>query len=96
VKARMLVAVAVTLLMPLAGECSTPTADRQGPAGAQPDGYQDMTHVIVYRAPDQVPNIAIGCIGRYGFMTTLKNTSSSTSPSVSLVRFADYDKTCQT
>lgn len=92
---RAMIALAVLALMPLAGECSgTPTADRQGPAGAQPDGYQDMTHVIVYRAPDQVPNIAIGCVGAYGFMTTLKNTESSTSPSVSLVRFPEYDKVC--
>jgi hypothetical protein len=91
---RFLLAVVVLALIPLASECSEPTADRQGPNGAQPDGYQDMSHVIVYRAPDQVPNIAIGCVGAYGFMTTLKNTSSSTSPSVSLTRFPEYDKVC--
>jgi hypothetical protein len=90
--------VAAALLIPLAGECSEPTGDRQGPAGAQPDGYQDMTHVVIYRAPDQVPNIAVGCVGPRGFMTTLKNTTSGGSGAAApaLVRFAEYDKTCLT
>lgn len=93
----LLVTLMLVALIPLAGECDPqPTADRQGPNGAQADGYQDMTHVIVYRAPDKVPNIALGCVGTFGFMATLKNTDSSTSPSVALVRFPEYDKTCAT
>jgi hypothetical protein len=95
---RTLLAAGVAVLIPLAGSCSVPTSDRQGPNGAQPDAYQDMTHVVVYRAPDQVPNIAVGCIGAYGFMTTLKNSSDSGSGSAapSLVRFPEYDRTCGT
>lgn len=94
-----LAAVGAALLMPLAtGDCtSTPTADRQGPAGTQPDGYQDMTRVIVYRAPDTVPNIAVGCVGAHGFMTTLKasgSESNSGASAPSLIRFPEYDKTC--
>jgi hypothetical protein len=96
---RVGLAAATALLIPLAVACAgNPVADRQGPAGTQPDGFQDMTHVIVYRAPDQVPNIAVGCLGPYGFMTTLKNTSGGSSGSgsaaPSLARFPEYDKTC--
>jgi hypothetical protein len=93
---RALLTLILMALIPLAGECGAqPTADRQGPAGAQPDGYQDMTHVIVYRAPDTVPNVAVGCIGAYGFMTTLKaNSGGDGSGSPSLTRFPEYDKTC--
>lgn len=88
--------IAALLLVPLAPSCSTPVADRQGPAGTQPDGYQDMTHVVVYRAPDQVPNIVVGCVGAHGFMATLKNSSSSGSGAAapSIVRFPEYDKVC--
>jgi hypothetical protein len=101
VRARMLVVAVVTLLMPLAGECSTPTADRQGPAGTQPDGYQDAQHVTVYRNADTVPNVATFCLGRYGWASTLKASGSSSSDSSggaapSLVRFPELDKTCQT
>jgi len=93
-----LAAVGAALLMPLATEgCPSTTQDRQGPAGTQPDGYQDMTRVVVYRAPDTVPNIAVGCIGAYGFMTTLKASGGDTNSggsAPSLVRFPEYDKTC--
>lgn len=89
----------LSILSPLATDaaCGSTTADRQGPAGTQPDGFQDMTKVIVYRAPDTVPNIAVGCIGPYGFMTTLKASGGSTDSggsAPSLVRFPEYDKTC--
>jgi hypothetical protein len=92
-----LAAVGAALLMPLATDACGTTADRQGPAGTQPDGYQDMTKVVVYRAPDTVPNIAVGCIGGYGFMTTLKASGSDTNSggsAPSLLRFPEYDKTC--
>lgn len=93
-KTKLALLLATALLIPLAGECAPPTQDRQGPNGYQPDGYQDMTHVIVYRAPDQVPNVVIGCVGSYGFMATLKSSSDTKAPS--LVRFPEYDKTCAT
>lgn len=87
---------ALALLFGLAAQCSTPVEDRSGPNGAQPDGYQDATHVTVYRNADQVPNIATFCIGAYGFASTLKDTSSGGSGSAapSLVRFPELDKTC--
>ena len=86
----------LALLVPLANECaSQPTADRQGPAGTQPDNYQDAQHVTIYRNADLVPNVATFCVGQYGFIVTLKTGSSSgadTSPA--LVRFPELDKRC--
>lgn len=95
--ARTLLAAGLLILIPLAQSCAEPTADRQGPNGAQPDGYQDMTHVVIYRAPDQVPNVATFCLGGKGFVSTLKNSASSGSGSAapSLLRFPDYDRVCE-
>jgi hypothetical protein len=93
-KTRLALLMVSALLIPLS-TCASPTNDRVGSNGTQPDGYQDMTHVIVYRAPDQVPNIAVGCIGGYGFMTTLKaNSGGAGSGAPSLVRLPEYDRNC--
>lgn len=92
--------VCIAVLIGLAacsGMAQQPTADRQGPNGTRADGAADMTHVIVFRAPDQVPNVAALCLGPHGFVTTLKTTGSSGSTtSPVLVRFPEYDKTCAT
>jgi len=91
------VAVAAALLIPLVSGCpGQPTEDRQGPAGTQPDNYQDAQHVTVYRNADTVPNVATFCLGAYGWASTLKNDSSSGSGAAapSLVRFPELDKTC--
>jgi hypothetical protein len=86
---------ALALLAACGAMAQQPTADRQGPNGTRADGSQDMTHVIVYRAPDLVPNVATMCLGNYGFASTLKTGSTNggdTSPA--LVRFPEYDKVC--
>lgn len=86
---------AVLIVLAACGMAQQPTADRQGPNGTRADGSQDMTHVIVYRAPDLVPNVATMCLGNYGFASTLKTGSadgSNTAPS--LTRFPEYDKVC--
>jgi hypothetical protein len=92
-------AVVIGVVLPLtaAGSCgAVPTADRQGPNGTQPDNYQDMQHVTVYRAPDTVPNVATFCIGQFGFITTLKAGSADGSVTApSMVRFTELDSRCK-
>jgi|GEM_PF-4814944 hypothetical protein len=92
--ATLIIAVLVALAA-CSGMAQTPTADRQGPNGTRADGAQDMTHVVIYRAPDLVPNVAVGCLGAYGFMSTLKTGSTEAGvSSPSLARFPEYDKVC--
>jgi hypothetical protein len=99
---RLVLLTASALLIPLAGSCSpSVTEDRQGPAGTQPDGFQDAQHVTVYRNADTVPNVATFCLGRFGWASTLKASGSSDSGSSggaapSLVRFPELDKVCVT
>ena len=86
---------AAALLFLTAASCAAPTNDRTGPNGAQPDGYQDAQHVVVYRNADTVPNVAVFCLGAYGWASTLKADSGGAgSGSPSLVRFPEYDKVC--
>lgn len=88
-------AAATALLMPLANECTgQPTGDRQGPAGTQPDGYQDAQHVVVYRNADDVPNVAVFCLGPHGWASTLSGTDAAENKTAVLVRYPEYDKTC--
>jgi hypothetical protein len=95
---RLVLLAASALLIPLAGSCSSATEDRQGPAGTQPDGFQDAQHVTVYRNADTVPNVATFCLGRYGWASTLKSSDSSSGGGAapSLVRFPELDKVCIT
>lgn len=74
--------------------CGTATDDRTGPNGSQPDGFQDAQHVVVYRNADNVPNVAVFCLGAYGWASTLSGTDAGENKSSTLVRFESYDKTC--
>jgi len=92
-------AVVIGVVLPLtaAGACgASPTADRQGPNGTQPDNYQDMQHVTIYRGPDTVPNVATFCIGQFGFISTLKaDTSEGGVTSPAMIRFPEMDSRCR-
>jgi hypothetical protein len=92
-KTKLLLGLAALLLIPLQ-TCSTPTDDRQGPNGTQPDQYSDATHVTVYRNANNVPNVALFCLGPYGWASTLSSGDSGANKASALVRFESYDRVC--
>lgn len=89
-----LVASCAALTMGAGSSCGTATDDRTGPNGAQPDAFQDAQHVVVYRNADNVPNVAVFCLGAFGWASTLSGTDAGENKSSTLVRFESYDKTC--
>jgi hypothetical protein len=86
----------LTILVTLVACAGITTGDRTSGSGTQADSYQDARHVTVYNNADNVPNVAVFCLGPYGWASTLSGTDAGENKSAVLVRFESYDKTCAT
>jgi hypothetical protein len=67
---------AAAAVLLLVGGCSAMASDdRQSGNGTKPDRYDDLSNVVIYRAPDEVPNLVLACAGPYAFALTLNGTA---------------------
>ena len=82
--------VAVGIMLAAAG-CSAAREDRPSEAGGnQPDSWGDTTKVTVYRNVDKVPNIALFCVGKLRFASTLSGDREAGN----ILRLPEQDALC--
>ena len=87
-------AIAGAALIALAG-CSQATQDRPADAGGKdPDALRAATQVTVYLNADNVPNVALFCIDKMRFASTLSGGDSGKDKASSLLRLPDQDVVC--
>ena len=82
-------------LLLLAGCNPGATDDRQGGNGKTPDGYGDMTKVIVWRNADSVPNLAFFCAGGHKFVSTLSGGDNGVNKASNFMRLPEEDDDCK-
>ena len=73
-----------------AESCDQPATDR---SDRQPDGYQDVTNVVIWKNADQVPNVATFCADKLAYAATL---SSDGAKQPQLLRVPEHDAQCGT
>lgn len=78
----------ICVLIALAACAETPSDDR---TETKPDGYQDVTNVVIWRNADDVPNVATFCADHLAFASTL---SSDGTKAPQLVRVPEHDSAC--
>lgn len=89
---KILIAGAFAVLA-LAG-CGTATADREGGSGKEPDAMRDATSVTVYRNADSVPNVALFCVGKLRFASTLSGSDAGENKAATIIRIPEQDVEC--
>lgn len=90
-KIKSLTAALVGAAVLLVGCGSSATDDRKSGKGATPDGYKDITNVIVYRNADKVPNLALWCADDHAFWSTLSSGDSGVNKASTIIRAEDQD-----
>jgi hypothetical protein len=88
---KRIAALLTALLVALIGCGASATDDRKAGKGSEPDGYGDMTNVIVYRNADSVPNLALWCVGDHAFWSTLSGSDSGENKASQVIRAEDQD-----
>jgi hypothetical protein len=88
-----LIGIALVLLLSACG--SSATSDRPDSAGGKnPDTTAAATRVTVYLNADDVPNVALFCIGEMRFASTLSGGDSGKDKSSALLRLPEQDGVC--
>ena len=87
---RLVTAIGATVVL-LAGCGASATDDRKGGNGANPDGYKDITNVIIYCNADNVPNLALWCADDHAFWSTLSSGDTGVNKASAVIRAEDQD-----